>query len=103
MQTVCPFNVLVKVIYTFIWLQGNAFVLAIEPLLCCRLVLNTRSTMYTRSTGTGLTTTGVAAFEVELQAYRETRSVARKHHLDSMGLPQITGMSTANAVVNPVL
>ena len=93
------FDVLSEVICRLIWLQGNAFVLAIEPILCCRLILNTRSTLQ-RPTVTELTTTGFTALEIELKAYRRTQSPARKHHLDSMGLPQLTGMSIANSVFN---
>ena len=66
-------------------------------MLCCRLVLNTRSTIQGSSATTDFSAPVTAAFETELKAYRGGR--ARKHNLDSMGLPQITGMST----VNPVL
>jgi len=52
--------------------------------------------------GTELTTTGVAALETELKAYRDCRSQTRKH-LDSMGFPQITGTSTANLIVSTQL
>ena len=65
-------------------------------MLCCRLVLNARSTIQGRSETTDFTTPASVAFDTELKAYRG--GAARKHHLDSMGLPQITGMSTANAV-----
>jgi len=103
MELVCLSNVLFRVIYRLIWLQGNAFVLAIEPILCCRLVLNTRSTFQTHSTFTGLTTTGVAALEIELKAYRGNRSQAHKQHLDSMGLPQLTGAPAASLILNSLL
>jgi len=52
--------------------------------------------------GTELTTTGVAALETELKAYRDCRSQTRKH-LDSMGFPHITGTCTANLIVNTQL
>jgi len=80
-----------------IWLQGTAFVLAIEPMLCCRLVLNTRSTLQARSEVKEFAATGTTSFETELEAYRG--SSARKRNLDSMGLPQITGTPTANPII----
>jgi hypothetical protein len=65
-------------------------------MLCCRLVLNTRST-FQRSKVIEFSTTGATSFDTKLKAYRG--GAARKHHLDSMGLPQITGMSTANPII----
>src|SRR5258706_10901432 len=100
MQLVRSFNVPFALIYRLIGPQGNAFVLAIEPILCCRLVLNTRLTLKTSLMGTELTTTGVAALDTELKAYRDYRSLTRRH-LDSMGLPQIAGTSTSNPMVIP--
>ena len=97
MQAVCFVNVLLEVTYMLIWIQGVAFSLAIEPMLCCRLVLNTRSTIQARSETTGFSVSGSTALGTELKAYRG--GPMRKHHLDSMGLPQITGMSTANPVL----
>ena len=98
MQVVRSFNVPFALSYRLIGPQGNAFVLAIEPILCCRLVLNTRLTLKTGPMGTELTTTGVAALDTELKGFRGYRSLARRH-LDSMGLPQITGTSTPNPIV----
>ena len=63
-------------------------------MLCCRLVLNTISTFQARCGTTDFSTSGSTALETELKACRG--GAARKHHLDSMGLPQITGMSTSN-------
>ena len=63
-------------------------------MLCCRLVLNTISTFQARYGTTDFSTSGSIALGTEVKAYRG--GAARKHHLDSMGLPQITGMSTAN-------
>jgi len=72
-----------------------AFVVAIEPILCCRLVLNTRSTVHANFRVTDLTTTVTTSFDTELKAYRG--KPARK--LDSLGLPQITGTFTANPII----
>lgn len=103
MELVCSFNMLFYITCRLIWLQGNAFVLAIEPILCCRLILSTRSTLQARTTVTEFTTTGIAALEMELKGYHDNRSPACRHHLDSMGLPRFPGQSTANPVVNSLL
>ena len=66
-------------------------------MLCCRLVLNTRSSIQARPEDAGFPATGSTTFETELKAYRG--GPARKHHLDSMGLPQMTGMSTSNPII----
>jgi hypothetical protein len=52
-----------------------------------------------------MTTTGVVALETELKVYRDSRNPARLAHkrLDSMGLPQITGTSTASLMVDTLL
>lgn len=102
MQLVCFYNVPFALIFKLIWPQGNALVLAIEPILCCRLVLNIRSTLQTGTTGTELTTTGVAALETELRVYRDSRSrTPPRKHLDSMGFPKVAGTSTSNPIAIP--
>jgi hypothetical protein len=54
------------------------------------------------STATDLTTTAVAALEIELKGY-QSAARKRERHLDSMGIPQITGMSTADLKVTSSL
>lgn len=49
---------------------------------------------------TEMTTTGITALHEEVRAYG---GQTRKRHLDSMGLPQITGMFTSNPMANPPL
>ncbi len=66
-------------------------------MLCCRLVLNTRSSFQARPEVSEFSTSDHPTFETELKAYRG--GPGRKHRLDSMGLPQITGMSTANPIL----
>ena len=66
-------------------------------MLCCRLVLNTRSTLRAQPEVSNFSTSGSSAFGTELKAYRG--GLVRKHRLDSMGFPQITGMSTANPIL----
>lgn len=101
MELVRSYNVPFALKYGLTWPQGNAFVLAIEPILCCRLILNTRLSLQTGPAVTGLTSTSVAALETELETYRDCRRPARKQ-LDSMGFPKVAGASISNSVYSSI-
>jgi len=68
--------------------QGTALVVAIEPILCCRLVLNTHHTLSPRHYTAGVT----AAIEVptELFAVDTADTHPNPAELGSMGQPTLT-------------
>jgi len=69
--------------------QGTALVVAIEPVLCCRLILNTYRTLRPRGDTTGVT----APTEAPTELFTMNIPAVNPHSvgLDSMGWPTLSG------------